>query len=133
MVKELIEKREVTSHTRWSEFVKKYKDDERYYDLVGQSYPYISQSKSDHSSALFYYGGSTPKEIFEDLIEEELNQLKRLKPIFRSLVKENGVKFPDRSKESFNETLSKYKEYTSLTNLEKEILYEYYLQKLREK
>lgn len=71
--------------------------DARYYELVGQSYPYISQSKSDHTSALFYYGGSTPREIFEDLIEEEIQLLKKLKPVFRSLVKDNGVKFQDRS------------------------------------
>lgn len=67
------------------------------------------------------------------MIEEELQQLKKLKVMFRSLIKDNGVKFPDRSQTSFNETLGKFKEYTDLSEVDRSILYEYYLLKLKEK
>jgi hypothetical protein len=53
--------------------------------------------------------------------------------MFRSLIKDNGVKFPDRSQTSFNETLGKFKEYTDLSEVDRSILYEYYLLKLKEK
>jgi hypothetical protein len=115
MLRDLLLSREITSDTPWSSFVSKNKDDPRYYDLVGQSYPYISQSKTDSSHALYFYGGSMPREIFEDLIEEEREQLRKLKPLFRSLVKENNVKFEDRSRETFNETLGKFQEFMELS------------------
>ena len=68
-VTQKLKAREVTYQTRWADFAKKIKDEAVYYELVGQAYPYISHSMSDHSSALYFYGGSTPREIFEDLID----------------------------------------------------------------
>lgn len=101
--------------------------------MVGQAYPYIASSKSDYSSAQHYYGGSQPREIFEDLVLEEKQVLKKVKTIFRSLVKDHQIKFVDRTRESFLESLGGFAEFRALGQLEQQLAYEYYLQKLKDK
>jgi hypothetical protein len=54
--------------------VKIYRDDPRYFNLVGQ-------------------GGSTPREIFEDAINEERDILNVHKAPFKALIKANGIRF----------------------------------------
>ena len=54
--------------TKWREFVKMVREDPRYTNLVGQL-------------------GSTPREIFEDVVNEERDLLKVHKSPFKQLVK----------------------------------------------
>ena len=82
MVKQLFKERKISGATesrrgssKWAEFVKENKDDALYNDLVGQSYPY-SHSGGGTS-------GSQPREIFEDVLNEEREVLKNLKPEFK--------------------------------------------------
>lgn len=93
MVGNLLQERKITHMTKWADFVQQYKKDAQYFDLVGQAYPFISSNKTDYSSANHFYGGSQPREIFADLIKDELKVLKKVKPIFRNLVKQNQIKF----------------------------------------
>ena len=68
MLEDKLVSREVTHQTKWKDFVKKFKDDPKYYNLVGQP-------------------GSTPHELFEDTITEEKDLLKIHKPSFKNLIK----------------------------------------------
>ena len=63
----LIERRDITHRTKWRDFVKQYKDDKHYFNLVGQS-------------------GSKPIELFEDCLNEEKEILKVEKPPFKTLI-----------------------------------------------
>ena len=74
MIQELLEKREITHETKWSEFVKTYREDLRYVNLVGQP-------------------GSTPHEIFDDALNEERDILNVHKAPFKALIKANGIRF----------------------------------------
>ena len=68
--------RKVTHRTKWKEFVKDFKDDKKYSNLVGQS-------------------GSKPMELFEECLNEEKEILKVEKPPFKQLIKvrirNNGI------------------------------------------
>lgn len=72
-----------------------------------------------------------PREIFGDLIDSEKEILKKLKPMFKTLVKGNGIRFPDSSFTTFDQLLSKFTEYQALSNFEKVLIHEYYLEKLK--
>ena len=87
--------RQVTHKNKWRDFVRQFgKDDPRYMNLVGQL-------------------GSTPHEIWEDLIAEEVDILKIHKPGFKSLIKSNGIRFPNNvTFEAFDQHLSQYPEYS---------------------
>ena len=60
--------REITHRTKWREFSKQYRDDKRYFNLVGQS-------------------GSKPIELFEESLNEEKEILKVEKPPFKQMIK----------------------------------------------
>lgn len=93
MVSEKLQNRDITHETKWSEFVKIYKDDPRYVNLVGQQ-------------------GSTPHEIFDDLINEERDLLNMHKAPFKQLIKQNGIRFPSNvSFEIFDSDLKRFPEY----------------------
>jgi len=68
MVSEKLQNRDITHETKWNEFVKAYKEDPRYVNLVGQV-------------------GSTPHEIFDDLVNEERDLLNFHKAPFKQLIK----------------------------------------------
>lgn len=74
MIEELLQKREITHETKWNDFVKSYREDPRYSNLVGQT-------------------GSTPREIFEDAVNEERDLLNVHKAPFKALIKANGIRF----------------------------------------
>jgi hypothetical protein len=74
-----------------------------------------------------------PREIFEDIVDEELQELKKLKPGFKSLVKGHGLRFKENSLECFKETLAPYSEFTSLSAYQQVLLHDYFLEKLRQK
>lgn len=135
MIKELIEQRKVSFKTSWSEVAELVKDDARYMDLLGQHYPYVPSNSLTkfHPSAQIplVYGGSTPQEIFEDLIASEKQQIKDLKPLLKEFIKDNGVKFQDTSFAQFDLTLTKFKKYQDLSDFEKRLLHEYYQDKVK--
>ena len=60
-----------------------------------------------------------PREIFEDLVNEEKAVLKKLKPEFKSMVKGHGIRFNDSSFATFDSTLKDFEAYIKLTDLEK--------------
>ena len=90
MVKSLLSSREIQStDTSFSQFVRKYQGDPRYTDLVALQYPHMGSSNASgesqsrnyrsfyHGSSaagehLSLYGGSQPREIFEELMQIEL-------------------------------------------------------------
>ena len=82
---------------------------------------------------MYYYGGSTPREIFEECIEGEKEILKKLKPSFKQLVKSKGIRFADSTFETFEKTLLPFEEYCSLSQFEKTLIHEYYLEKVKQK
>jgi hypothetical protein len=138
MVQELLavdgsKPRSITHVTPWEDFVKSYKDDPRYLDLHGQSYPNVHQSQSFKSTKQIFYGGSQPQEIFEDIMSIERESIKKLKPLLKSLIKGKGVNFTDTTFVVFDQTLEKYAEYSELSPKEKVLLHEYYLDKLKQK
>lgn len=79
------------------------------------------------------FQGSQPKEIFQTLIEEENEILKSVKPQFKTLIKENGIRFANTSFLTFDQTLQEYPEYSKMNQIEKNLLHEYYLEKVKQK
>jgi hypothetical protein len=61
----------------------------------------------------------------------ERESVKKLKPLLKSLIKGNGVKFTDTTFLQFDSTLKIYEEYQMLEEKEKVLLHEYYLDKLK--
>lgn len=59
--------------------------------------------------------------------------MKKVKPLLKSLIKGNGVKFTDTTFAQFDATLKAYEEYQILEEKEKVLLHEYYLDKLKQK
>ena len=59
--------------------------------------------------------------------------LKKVKPLLKTLIKGNGVKFTETSFEKFDSTLRVFDEYQQLGEKEKVLLHEYYLDKLKQK
>ena len=56
MVRDLLQNRSITNQTTWIEFVTKYKDDLRYFDLVAQSYPYVPISTDNERDSNTIFG-----------------------------------------------------------------------------
>jgi pre-mRNA-processing factor 40 len=93
MIEELLQKREITHETKWVEFVKTFREDPRYFNLIGQA-------------------GSTPHEIFDDALNEERDILNMHKAPFKALIKANGIRFPSTvSFELFDTDLQRFPEY----------------------
>ena len=77
--------------------------------------------------------GSQPREIFEDIINEEKEVLRKVKPLFKSLVKDNGIRFANTSYATFDQTLQNFPEYLQMSAVEKTLVHEYYLEKVKQK
>ena len=115
MVSELLQKREITHETKWSDFVKTYRGDPRFFNLFGQA-------------------GSTPHEIFEDAINEERDILNVHKAPFKALIKTNGIRFASNvTFELFDVDLQRFPEYQQLSERARHLLHEYYLYKVKQK
>ena len=56
-----------------------------------------------------------------------------MKPLLKTLIKGNGVKFTETTFEKFDSTLKVFDEYQQLEEKEKVLLHEYYLDKLKQK
>ena len=66
-------------------------------------------------------------------MQDEKEMMKKLKPLLKSLLKGNGIRFENSSFQSFNETLATQEEYSKLTEFEKVLIHEYYLDKVKQK
>ena len=65
------------------------------------------------------------------MVQSERETLKKLKPDFKSLMKGNGIRFPDSSFKTFDSTLSQFEKYQNFSDFERILLHEYYLEKLK--
>ena len=110
-----LEKREINMKTKWKEFVKKIIDKEEYLNLIGQK-------------------GSTPHDFFIDIISQLKKDYKENKMIFKTILKENNIKFNSNiSYQEYNKILNKYKEYDKIKENIKPILFEHLIKKIKEK
>lgn len=64
-------------------------------------------------------------------MSSERECLKKVKPLLKTLIKGNGVKFTETTFEKFDSTLKVFDEYQQLEEKEKVLLHEYYLDKLK--
>jgi pre-mRNA-processing factor 40 len=106
---------EISTETKWIDFVKKIKDEAEYYNLIGQE-------------------GSTPRELFEDLIIKLKENYKKNKEILKRILKENEIKFTaDLTFEIFDSRLLSFDDYLNIKEDMKLTLYNHLVKKLKEK
>lgn len=78
--------------------------------------------------------GSTPEEIYRDFQEKEKQIFNDHKIAFKNLLKTRSVRLgAEISKDDFNKNLSEHPEYTSLPEDIKDLLYLYYINKVKPK
>lgn len=116
-----IKKGIISYKTKWSEYVaklyKRYKEEKEmvYWNLLGQE-------------------GSEPKDIFFDMKNELKEEFRRVKDLFKSIVKVNVIKIPyNISYEGFIQILSKFKEFEMIEEYAKYYLYSYFTKKHKDK
>ena len=89
------------------------------------------------AAQLALLGGSLPKELYNDILKEEISLLsKKLKPAFKSFMRENTtIQFADRGFDCFNATLTPvFKEYReNFNDYERKLLHEYYESRLKQR
>lgn len=93
----------------------------------------LYQGSSSAGEQLSLHGGSQPREIFEDLMQEELAQVRKVKSILKNLMQSNDIHFADSSFETFTETLAKFKGENELSHMDYVLMHEYYTDKLKQK
>lgn len=111
----LTDKSEVISKTKWKHFVFKLKDNPVYVALLGQE-------------------GSTPKDLFDDVVSILKEDYKRNKDVLKKILKVNSIKFM--SNTSFEDFASRLKGYDDFNNIREEMRYMLWnnlTHKLREK
>lgn len=116
MISSLIKKREITYLSSYSQFVKKFKRDPRYLEFLGQDYITLNTNIDyrQQYSKCFYQGsgigqqlslvgGSNPREIFLEFVQQERIMIEKIKPVFKKLVREHpkDIQFPDKTFETF--------------------------------
>ena len=89
-----VDKNELNSKFKWKNFVFKIKDDENYLNLLGQE-------------------GSTPKDLFDDVLSILKEDYKRNKDTLKKILEANSFKF---SSDIIFEELQKKKELQNLFN-----------------
>jgi len=114
-LQEKIEMNELTIDSHWVNFVHSIKDSVEYLNLLGQE-------------------GSTPKDLFDDAINNLKEEYKKNKGILKKVLKQNSIKFvADSSYDYFDEMLRNHKEYKNMKNEIKLTLYAHLIKKLKEK
>ena len=110
-----LDQNKITIKTKWNAFVREIKDKEEYLNLLGQT-------------------GSTPHDFFNDVMMALRDEYKQNRKILKKILKENTIKFSANiSYEAYTDILVQYKEYSDIKNELKPILYEYLIEKLKEK
>jgi pre-mRNA-processing factor 40 len=114
-LQEKVEKNEINSKTKWKKFVKEIKDAPQYVDLIGQE-------------------GSSPRDLFNDVLEILKEDYKRNKEILKKILKANSIKFSVETKfEEFEEKLKPFDEFNSMRQEIKLTLFQNLIKKLKEK
>ena len=76
--------------------------------------------------------GSQPAEFFEDVVDELKSEFKQHKVMFKQLLKDHSIKpGVNISYEQFSQKLQAYAEFSALTEQVKELLFDYYNEKMR--
>lgn len=117
LMKKMQLERTISLYASWAETVKTHLiSDQAYLDLSEQH-------------------GTTPHDVFEDVIKSEKEILKQYKADFKKLVKTNGIRFAaDVPFADFNEAMSKFEFFSKLDDpMAKTLLHEYYQFKIKEK
>jgi pre-mRNA-processing factor 40 len=112
---EKVNSKEITTETKWKKFVATIKDMAEYTNLLGQE-------------------GSTPNDLFDDVIIKLKENYKKNKEILKKLLKLNSIKFNhENTFEEFDERLSTFEEYSSMKDEMKQTLYNHLIKKLKDK
>ena len=115
LLQNFLDQKKINMKTKWKTFVLEIKDKEEYLNLLGQS-------------------GSTPHDFFNDVIMALKEEYKKNRKILKTILRDNTIKFsPNISYEAYTDILVQYKEYSDIKSELKPILYEYLIQKLKEK
>lgn len=89
------------------------------------------QGSSSAGEHLSLHGGSQPKEIFDDLMQAELAQVRKVKSLLKNLMQNKDIHFADTSFETFSETLRKFQGEGELSPMDYVLMHEYYTDKLK--
>lgn len=115
MLKNAVNNFEINAKTKWKDYVHKIQNDDRYYNLVGQE-------------------GSTPMDLFDDLMEELKREYKKNKENLKVILKSNNIKFSNNATfEFFDERLKPFYDYSKLSLDQKKMLFSHLSKKLKEK
>ena len=111
----LVDKNEICSKSKWKSFVAKIKEDGNYLNLIGQD-------------------GSTPKDLFDDVVSILKEDYKRNKDMLKRILKVNLIKFTADTKfDEFTARLSEYAEFAGIREEMRYVLWNNLTLKLKEK
>jgi len=111
----MVDKNEINSKGKWKQFVLKIRDDKNYLSLIGQE-------------------GSTPKDLFDDVVSILKEDYKRNKDTLKRILKLNSIKFnSETSFESFEKKLNPFEDFSSIREDMRLTLWNNLTQKLKEK
>lgn len=111
----LVDKSELNSKMKWKNFANKIQNDVNYLNLLGQE-------------------GSTPKDLFDDVMSILKEDYKRNKDTLKKILKANSIKFSsDTNFEEFEKRLKIYEDYNFIREDMRNILWSNLTNKLKEK
>ncbi len=111
----LVDRNEINSKSKWKNFVNVIKDDSNYINLLGQE-------------------GSTPKDLFDDVVSILKEDYKRNKDTLKKILKINSIKFNSESPyNEFEQKLKSYDDFSLITEDMRYILWSNLTHKLKEK
>lgn len=115
MLKNAVNNFEINAKTKWRDYVQKIQNDDRYYNLVGQE-------------------GSTPMDLFDDMMEDLKKEYKKNKDNLKVILKSNNIKFSNNvTFDFFDERLKPFYDYSKLSLDQKKMLFSHLSKKLKEK
>ncbi len=110
-----VDKNEINSKTKWKILVQRIKEESNYLNLLGQE-------------------GSTPKDLYDDVVSILKEDYKRNKDTLKKILKVNSIKFnSETSYEDFEQKLNAYADFSMIREDMRFILWNNLTQKLKEK
>lgn len=114
-LQENVDNGNITAKTKWRKFINQNKNNVQYLNLIGQE-------------------GSTPKELFDDVVSILISDYKRNKETLKKILKTNGIRFSsDTTFEQFEERLKSFYDFNKMRNDQKKTLYAHLIKKLKSK
>ncbi|MCQ2815813.1 MAG: hypothetical protein MJ252_00960 [archaeon] len=118
LLQSYLDENKITMGTKWKDFATEIQNRDEYKNLLLQS----------------AISGSTPREIFMDLINALKTDYKSNKKILKKILKENSIKFDSNiSFEDYEAVLDKYDDYKLIRKGVKPILFEHFMHSIKEK